>query len=113
MDNSKKGNAPMIEKPDYSKSQGDKTPSEVQRMQRVPYASAIGVKPKAELKVSYYADASFQTDKDDTKSQTGNMCSYLMVESWTGRVPSKALLLCILQKPSAILLLKHRWKLSG
>ncbi|GJR61542.1 retrotransposon protein, putative, ty1-copia subclass [Tanacetum coccineum] len=29
-----------------------------------------GVKPKAELKVSCYADASFQTDKDDTKSQT-------------------------------------------
>nr|GEU86622.1 retrotransposon protein, putative, Ty1-copia subclass [Tanacetum cinerariifolium] len=28
-------------------------------------------KPKAELKVSCYADASFQTDKDDTKSQTG------------------------------------------
>ncbi|GJW03238.1 retrotransposon protein, putative, ty1-copia subclass [Tanacetum coccineum] len=27
-------------------------------------------KPEAELKVSYYVDASFQTDKDDTKSQT-------------------------------------------
>nr|GEZ65353.1 zinc finger, CCHC-type [Tanacetum cinerariifolium] len=27
-------------------------------------------KPEAELKVSCYADASFQTDKDDTKSQT-------------------------------------------
>ncbi|GJV37432.1 hypothetical protein Tco_1409909 [Tanacetum coccineum] len=27
-----------------------------------------GVKPKAELKVSCYADAGFQTDKDDTKS---------------------------------------------
>ncbi|GJZ26308.1 hypothetical protein Tco_0570561 [Tanacetum coccineum] len=32
----------MIEKPDYRKSHGAKTPSEVQRMQRVPYASAIG-----------------------------------------------------------------------
>ncbi|GJR49856.1 hypothetical protein Tco_1400377 [Tanacetum coccineum] len=32
----------MIEKPDYRKSQGAKTPSEVQRMQRVPYALAIG-----------------------------------------------------------------------
>ncbi|GJS59287.1 hypothetical protein Tco_0654071 [Tanacetum coccineum] len=30
-----------------------------------------GVKPKAEMKVSCYADANFQTDKDDTKSQTG------------------------------------------
>ncbi|GKA98818.1 hypothetical protein Tco_0826755 [Tanacetum coccineum] len=113
----------MIEKHDYRKYQGDKTPSEVQRMQRVPYASDIGsimyavrctrpdvafaqnlcsrfqqnpgeiywttvkailkylrntkdmvlvygAKPEAELKVSCYADASFQTDKDDTKSQT-------------------------------------------
>ncbi|GJS88829.1 retrotransposon protein, putative, ty1-copia subclass [Tanacetum coccineum] len=110
-------------KPDYRKSQGAKTPSEVQRMRRVPYASVIGsimyvvrctrpdvafaqnlcshfqqnpgeihwtavktilkylrntkdmvlmygAKPEAELKVSCYADASFQTDKDDTKSQT-------------------------------------------
>ncbi|GJT36771.1 hypothetical protein Tco_0936636 [Tanacetum coccineum] len=59
------------------KSQGAKTPTEVQRMLRVPYASAIdmvlvyGAKPEDELKVSCYADASFQTDKDDTKSQTG------------------------------------------
>ncbi|GJW15381.1 retrotransposon protein, putative, ty1-copia subclass, partial [Tanacetum coccineum] len=30
-----------------------------------------GAKPKDELKVSCYADASFQTNKDDTKSQTG------------------------------------------
>ncbi|GJS60301.1 hypothetical protein Tco_0655085 [Tanacetum coccineum] len=64
-----------IETPDYRMSQCAKTPSEVQRMRRVPYASAIGsimyavrAKPKAELKVSCYADASFQTHKDDTKS---------------------------------------------
>ncbi|GJR57975.1 retrotransposon protein, putative, ty1-copia subclass [Tanacetum coccineum] len=68
MENSKKGYTPIIEKLDYRKSHGAKTPSEVQRMQRVPYASAI-----AELKVSCYADASFQTDKDDTKSQTRYM----------------------------------------
>ncbi|GJT96977.1 retrotransposon protein, putative, ty1-copia subclass [Tanacetum coccineum] len=42
MENSKKGYTSMMEKPDYRKSQGAKTPSEVQRMQRVPYASAIG-----------------------------------------------------------------------
>nr|GEX73326.1 hypothetical protein [Tanacetum cinerariifolium] len=30
-----------------------------------------GAKPEVELKVSCYANASFQTDKDDTKSQTG------------------------------------------
>ncbi|GJV03869.1 hypothetical protein Tco_1337438 [Tanacetum coccineum] len=97
MENSKKGYTPMIEKPDYRKSQGAKTPSEVQRMQRVPYASVIGsimyavrctrpdvafantkdmvlvygAKPEAELKVSCYVDASFQKDKDDTKSRTG------------------------------------------
>ncbi|GJY33502.1 hypothetical protein Tco_0417971, partial [Tanacetum coccineum] len=41
MENSKKGYTLMIEKPNYRKSQGAKTPSEVQRMQRVPYASAI------------------------------------------------------------------------
>ncbi|GJW03468.1 hypothetical protein Tco_1562324 [Tanacetum coccineum] len=42
MENSKKGYTPMIEKPDYRKSQGAKTPSEAQRMRRVPYAFAIG-----------------------------------------------------------------------
>ncbi|GJZ48855.1 retrotransposon protein, putative, ty1-copia subclass [Tanacetum coccineum] len=72
-----------LKKPDYRKSQGAKTPSEVQRMQRVPYASSIGSimyavrctrpdvafantkdmvlvygeKPEAELKVSCYAGA--------------------------------------------------------
>ncbi|GKB10247.1 hypothetical protein Tco_0844170 [Tanacetum coccineum] len=98
MENSKKGYTPMMEKPEYKKSQGAKTPTEVQRMQRVPYASVqnpgeihwtavktilkylrntknmvlmYGEKPEDELKVSCYADASFQIDKDDTKSQTG------------------------------------------
>ncbi|GJS79068.1 hypothetical protein Tco_0728949 [Tanacetum coccineum] len=42
MENSKKGYTSLIEKPGYRKSQGAKTPSEVQHMQRVPYASAIG-----------------------------------------------------------------------
>ncbi|GJY70542.1 putative reverse transcriptase domain-containing protein [Tanacetum coccineum] len=42
MDNSKHGCVPMQEKPDYRRSQGANTPSEVKRMQRVPYASAIG-----------------------------------------------------------------------
>nr|GEV05885.1 hypothetical protein [Tanacetum cinerariifolium] len=41
MENSKKGYTPMIEKPNYRKSQGAKTHSEVQRMRRVPYALAI------------------------------------------------------------------------
>nr|GEZ30802.1 reverse transcriptase [Tanacetum cinerariifolium] len=38
----RKGYTPMMEKLDYRKSQGAKTPTKVQRMQRVPYASAIG-----------------------------------------------------------------------
>nr|GEV69274.1 retrovirus-related Pol polyprotein from transposon TNT 1-94 [Tanacetum cinerariifolium] len=124
MENSKKGYSLMIEKPYYKKSQGAKTPSEVQHIQIVLYASAIssimyavrgirpnvafaqnlccrfqqkpseiywtavktilkylkntkdmvlmyGAKPEVELKVSCYADASFRTDKDDTKSETG------------------------------------------
>ncbi|GJX20537.1 retrotransposon protein, putative, ty1-copia subclass [Tanacetum coccineum] len=41
MENSKKGYTPMVEKSDYRKSQGTKTPTAVQRMQIVPYASAI------------------------------------------------------------------------
>ncbi|GJX49475.1 retrotransposon protein, putative, ty1-copia subclass [Tanacetum coccineum] len=40
MENSNKGYTLMIEKPNYRKSQGAQTPSEVQRMRRVPYASA-------------------------------------------------------------------------
>ncbi|GJT64756.1 hypothetical protein Tco_1016236 [Tanacetum coccineum] len=130
----------MIDYPDYIKSQGDQTPSEVKRMRRVPYDLAIGsimyavrctkpdvafaqnlcncfqqnpseihwtavktilkylintkdmvlvygAKHEADLRVSCYADASFQTYKDDTKSQTG----YVLTEPWTRRVPSKAL----------------------
>nr|GEX75124.1 hypothetical protein [Tanacetum cinerariifolium] len=42
MENSKKGYTPMMEKPDYRKSQGVKTPSKVQRMQRVPYDLVVG-----------------------------------------------------------------------
>ncbi|GKA93391.1 hypothetical protein Tco_0815377 [Tanacetum coccineum] len=42
MENSKKGYTPMIENLDYRKSQGAQTPSEVQCMRRVSYASAIG-----------------------------------------------------------------------
>ncbi|GJV06387.1 retrotransposon protein, putative, ty1-copia subclass [Tanacetum coccineum] len=42
MENSKKGYTPMMEKPDYRKSQGAKTPTKVQHMRRVPNASAIG-----------------------------------------------------------------------
>ncbi|GKE68188.1 retrotransposon protein, putative, ty1-copia subclass, partial [Tanacetum coccineum] len=86
MENSKKGYTSMIEKPNYRKSQGAKTPSE-QNPSEIHWTAVkailkylrnnkdmvlvYGEKTEAELKVSCYADASFQTDKDDTKSQTG------------------------------------------
>ncbi|GJX21007.1 DNA-directed DNA polymerase [Tanacetum coccineum] len=42
MENSKRGNIIMQERPNLSKTQGASTPEEVRRMQRVPYALAIG-----------------------------------------------------------------------
>ncbi|GJS84546.1 retrotransposon protein, putative, ty1-copia subclass [Tanacetum coccineum] len=42
MENSKRGMIPMQEKLKLSKSQGASTPAEKQRMQNIPYASAIG-----------------------------------------------------------------------
>ncbi|GKB98017.1 retrotransposon protein, putative, ty1-copia subclass [Tanacetum coccineum] len=42
MENSKRGTIPMQEKLKLSKSQGASTPAEKQRMQNVPYASAVG-----------------------------------------------------------------------
>ncbi|GKA55478.1 hypothetical protein Tco_0754427 [Tanacetum coccineum] len=42
MENSKRGTIPMQEKLKFSKSQGASTPSEIRRMQNIPYASAVG-----------------------------------------------------------------------
>ncbi|GJS08080.1 retrotransposon protein, putative, ty1-copia subclass [Tanacetum coccineum] len=42
MENSKRGTIPMQEKLTLSKSQGASTPAEIQRMQKIPYASAVG-----------------------------------------------------------------------
>ncbi|GJX85070.1 retrotransposon protein, putative, ty1-copia subclass [Tanacetum coccineum] len=82
----------------YQKANGSaQTPKKVNRMKNVPYASAVGsimyataVKnilkylrntkdmflvyggnPSTELRVECYCDAGFETDRDDTKSQTG------------------------------------------
>nr|GEW20704.1 hypothetical protein [Tanacetum cinerariifolium] len=46
-----------------------------------------GAKPEDEMKVSCYADASFQTDKDDTKSQTRHMfvLNASMEAIWMGK----------------------------
>ncbi|GJS72443.1 retrotransposon protein, putative, ty1-copia subclass [Tanacetum coccineum] len=42
LENSKRGTIPMQEKLKLSKSQGTSTPAEIQRMQKIPYASAVG-----------------------------------------------------------------------
>ncbi|GJQ94792.1 hypothetical protein Tco_0005931 [Tanacetum coccineum] len=42
MENSKRGMIPMQEKLKFSKSQGALTPTEIERMQNIPYASAVG-----------------------------------------------------------------------
>ncbi|GJY44631.1 hypothetical protein Tco_0432844 [Tanacetum coccineum] len=42
MENSKRGTIPMQEKLKFIKFQGASTPAEIQRMQNIPYASAIG-----------------------------------------------------------------------
>ncbi|GJY43044.1 retrotransposon protein, putative, ty1-copia subclass [Tanacetum coccineum] len=92
MDNSKRGSIPMQVDLHLSKSQCATTSAEMKRMQNVPYASAnygeahwtavylrntkdtflvYDGNPEAELRVNYYCDAGFETDIDDTKSQTG------------------------------------------
>ncbi|GJQ91284.1 retrotransposon protein, putative, ty1-copia subclass [Tanacetum coccineum] len=97
MENSKRGNIPMQDRPKLSNSQGASTPNEVKRMQRVPYASVVGsimyattIKNilkylwntdymflvyggniKRELRVACYTDVGYLTNVDDSKSQTG------------------------------------------
>ncbi|GJS13664.1 putative RNA-directed DNA polymerase [Tanacetum coccineum] len=99
MDNSKRGYIPMQEKLDLNKTQGASTLEEVKSMHNVPYASVVGsimyataVKtilkylrntkdmflvyggnPEAELRVDCYCDDGFETDRDDTKSQTASL----------------------------------------
>nr|GEV11516.1 zinc finger, CCHC-type [Tanacetum cinerariifolium] len=54
-----------------------KVVKKMKRMQNVPYALAVRSimyavsDPEAELRVNCYCDAGFETDRDDTKSQTG------------------------------------------
>ncbi|GJX30745.1 retrotransposon protein, putative, ty1-copia subclass [Tanacetum coccineum] len=81
MKNSKKGYTPMMEKPDYRKSRFQQNPGEIhwtavktilKYLRNTKEMVLIyGAKPEDELKVSCYAGASFQTNKDDTKSQIG------------------------------------------
>ncbi|KAK9044839.1 hypothetical protein V6N11_058730 [Hibiscus sabdariffa] len=96
MEESKRGFLPMRHGISLSKEMCPSTPQERERMSQIPYASAIGsimyamisVKyilkylrrtkdiflvygGEEELRIKGYTDASFQTDKDDSRSQSG------------------------------------------
>ncbi|KAK8660986.1 hypothetical protein V6N13_051888 [Hibiscus sabdariffa] len=96
MEESKRGFLPMSHGKSLSKEMCPSTPQERERMSQIPYASAIGsimyamicTRPdlsyslsmtsryqanpgEEELRIKGYANASFQTDKDDSRSQSG------------------------------------------
>ncbi|GKF38852.1 hypothetical protein Tco_0118913 [Tanacetum coccineum] len=86
MDNSKRGHIPMQERLDLNKTQGASTPEENPGEPHWTTVKTIlkylrntkdmflvyGENPEAELRVEdCYCDAGFETDRDDTKSQTG------------------------------------------
>ncbi|KAI3780418.1 hypothetical protein L2E82_10399 [Cichorium intybus] len=95
MENSKKGELPIQSNAKLSKNQSPNTDEEIAEMSWVPYASAVGLimyamtctRPDVslalsmnmvlvlggsdDLKVSGYTDASFQTDRDSGRSQSG------------------------------------------
>ncbi|KAK8518050.1 hypothetical protein V6N12_033042 [Hibiscus sabdariffa] len=98
MEESKRGFLPMRHGISLSKEMCPSTPQERERMSQIPYASAIGsimyvmicTRPdlsyalsmtsryqadpgegEEELSIKGYTDASFQTDKDDSRSQSG------------------------------------------
>nr|GEX25025.1 hypothetical protein [Tanacetum cinerariifolium] len=96
MDNSKHDSIPMQVDLHLSKSQCATTSAEIKHMHNVPYASAVGSimyavrntkdaflvyggDPEAELRVNCYCDAGFETDRDDTKSETGKFIDELGV----------------------------------
>ncbi|GKE78834.1 hypothetical protein Tco_1544954, partial [Tanacetum coccineum] len=84
MDNSKRGHIPMQERFDLKRNTKD-------------MFLVYGGNPEAELRVESYCDAGFETDRDDTKSQTG----YVFILNggavdW--KSSSKVLLQCLLQK---------------
>ncbi|GKB03647.1 retrotransposon protein, putative, ty1-copia subclass [Tanacetum coccineum] len=88
MDNSKRGHIPMQERLELNKTQGASTPKEFQQYPAELHWTAMknilkylrntkdmflvyGGNPEAKLRVDCYCDTGFETDKDDTKSQTG------------------------------------------
>nr|GEW57235.1 hypothetical protein [Tanacetum cinerariifolium] len=93
MDHSKRGNIPMQERLDLNKKQCDLTRKEVKHLKKNPgeehwtvrkkivkYLTdtkdmflVYGGNLKAELRVTCYCDTGFDPDRDDIKSQTGNI----------------------------------------
>ncbi|GJW73531.1 retrotransposon protein, putative, ty1-copia subclass [Tanacetum coccineum] len=89
MDNSKRGHIPMQERLDLNKSQGAQTPKELisTELGELHWTAVknilkylrntedmflvYGGNPSTELRVDCYCDAGFETDRYDTKSQTG------------------------------------------
>ncbi|KAK8506908.1 hypothetical protein V6N12_009221 [Hibiscus sabdariffa] len=107
MEESKKGFLPMRHGISLSKEMCPSTPQERERMSQIPYASAIRsimyamifknilkylrrtkdtflvYGDKEELSIKGYTDASFQTDKDDSRSQSDFIfCLYGGAVSW-------------------------------
>ncbi|KAL0445460.1 UNVERIFIED_CONTAM: Secreted RxLR effector protein [Sesamum latifolium] len=95
MEHSKRGHLPMRHVIKLSKKQSPKTDEELKRMSNIPYASAACARERhwgtvksilkylkrtkdmfliygdGELILKSYSDASFQSDDDDAKSQSG------------------------------------------
>ncbi|KAL0439387.1 UNVERIFIED_CONTAM: Retrovirus-related Pol polyprotein from transposon TNT 1-94 [Sesamum latifolium] len=80
MEHSKRGLLPMRHGIKLSNKQSPKTDEELKRMSNISYASAVGsIQTKdifliyggGELILEGYSDASFQSDDDDAKSQSG------------------------------------------
>ncbi|KAL0457657.1 UNVERIFIED_CONTAM: Retrovirus-related Pol polyprotein from transposon TNT 1-94 [Sesamum latifolium] len=82
MEHLKRGILPMRHGIKLSKKQSPKTDEELKRMSNIPYASAVeSIQTKdmfliyggGELILECYSDASFQSDNDDAKSQSGSV----------------------------------------
>nr|GFD33690.1 hypothetical protein [Tanacetum cinerariifolium] len=73
MDGSKRGAIPMQVDYHLDKSQCAKSKDDKARIHNVPYASVVGSIMYAVryTRPDCYCDAGFETDKDDTKPQTG------------------------------------------
>ncbi|GJU76143.1 hypothetical protein Tco_1273213 [Tanacetum coccineum] len=76
MDNSKRGHIPVQERLDLNKSQGEPHWTAVKNILKYLRNTkdmflVYGGNPSTELRVECYCDDGFETDRDDTKSQTG------------------------------------------